>query len=174
MAIRVYIFSFCHIPSYLNYSDLCTHVCLFLQELAELLEEEKLAAVPLLIFANKQDLMTATPASELAEGLHLHTIRDRMWQVQACSGLTAEGLQVNTVHTVCKQIRCTLQQEFGLQGEFSVAPSCIVNDLLSQIYTMTFVLPTVTKAVLYETDYVNVRCLFINGLEEKDMQYNHT
>lgn len=63
-----------------------------------MLEEEKLAAVPLLIFANKQDLMTATPASELAEGLHLHTIRDRMWQVQACSGLTAEGLQVNASH----------------------------------------------------------------------------
>ncbi|XP_029372349.1 ADP-ribosylation factor-like protein 3 isoform X1 [Echeneis naucrates] len=63
-------------------------------ELAELLEEEKLAAVPLLIFANKQDLMTATPASELAESLHLHTIRDRMWQVQACSALTAEGVQV--------------------------------------------------------------------------------
>lgn len=76
---------------------LITLVGLFLQELAELLEEEKLAAVPLLIFANKQDLMTATPASELAESLNLHTIRDRMWQVQACSALTAEGVQVNTV-----------------------------------------------------------------------------
>lgn len=64
-----------------------------------MLDEEKLAAVPLLVFANKQDLMTATPASELAESLHLHTIRDRMWQVQACSAATAEGLQVNTIHT---------------------------------------------------------------------------
>ncbi|XP_076742638.1 ADP-ribosylation factor-like protein 3 isoform X1 [Maylandia zebra] len=62
-------------------------------ELAELLEEETLATVPLLIFANKQDLMTAAPASELAESLRLHTIRDRMWQVQACSALTAEGIQ---------------------------------------------------------------------------------
>lgn len=76
--------------------------CLFLQELAELLEEETLAAVPLLVFANKQDLMTASPASELAESLSLHTIRDRMWQVQACSAVTAEGVQVNTVHAVCK------------------------------------------------------------------------
>ena len=67
-----------------------------------MLEEEKLAAVPLLIFANKQDLMTATPASELAESLNLHTIRDRMWQVQACSGVTAEGVQVNATHTTCK------------------------------------------------------------------------
>uniref|UniRef100_A0A8C7YV90 ADP-ribosylation factor-like protein 3 n=1 Tax=Oryzias sinensis TaxID=183150 RepID=A0A8C7YV90_9TELE len=63
-------------------------------ELADLLEEEKLAGVPLLIFANKQDLMTASPASVLAESLNLHTIRDRMWQVQACSALTAEGVQV--------------------------------------------------------------------------------
>ncbi len=86
--------------------SLTTLVCLFLQELAELLEEEKLAAVPLLIFANKQDLMTATPASELAESLHLHTIRDRMWQVQACSAVTAEGVQVNTVHAVCKHTAC--------------------------------------------------------------------
>ncbi|XP_027881810.1 ADP-ribosylation factor-like protein 3 isoform X1 [Xiphophorus couchianus] len=77
-------------------------------ELAELLEEEKLAAVPLLVFANKQDLMTASPASELAESLNLHTIRDRMWQVQACSALTAEGVQVNTVchaNTVCDKQR---------------------------------------------------------------------
>uniref|UniRef100_A0A672ZHA5 ADP-ribosylation factor-like protein 3 n=1 Tax=Sphaeramia orbicularis TaxID=375764 RepID=A0A672ZHA5_9TELE len=67
-------------------------------ELSELLEEEKLAAVPLLIFANKQDLTTASSASELAESLNLHTIRDRMWQVQACSALTAEGVQVLTIH----------------------------------------------------------------------------
>uniref|UniRef100_A0A3Q2WGL7 ADP-ribosylation factor-like protein 3 n=1 Tax=Haplochromis burtoni TaxID=8153 RepID=A0A3Q2WGL7_HAPBU len=69
-------------------------------ELAELLEEETLATVPLLIFANKQDLMTAAPASELAESLRLHTIRDRMWQVQACSALTAEGIQTST-HLSC-------------------------------------------------------------------------
>ncbi|XP_042251221.1 ADP-ribosylation factor-like protein 3 [Thunnus albacares] len=72
-------------------------------ELSELLDEEKLAAVPLLIFANKQDLMTATPASELAESLNLHTIRDRMWQVQACSALTAEGVQ-DGMNWVCRNI----------------------------------------------------------------------
>ncbi|XP_010782254.1 ADP-ribosylation factor-like protein 3 isoform X2 [Notothenia coriiceps] len=73
-------------------------------ELADLLEEETLAAVPLLVFANKQDLMTATPASELAECLSLHTIRDRMWQVQACSAATAEGLQ-DGMTWVCRNIR---------------------------------------------------------------------
>lgn len=64
------------------------------QELAELLEEEKLSGVPVLIFANKQDLLTAAPASEIAEGLNLHTIRDRIWQIQSCSALTGEGIQV--------------------------------------------------------------------------------
>ncbi|KAM9307106.1 ADP-ribosylation factor-like protein 3 [Pholidichthys leucotaenia] len=73
-------------------------------ELAELLEEERLAGVPMLIFANKQDLMTAASVSELAESLHMHTIRDRMWQVQACSSLTAEGVQ-DGMTWVCKNIK---------------------------------------------------------------------
>lgn len=60
-----------------------------------MLDEEKLSAVPVLIFANKQDLLTAAPASEIAEGLNLHTIRDRMWQIQSCSALTGEGIQVS-------------------------------------------------------------------------------
>ncbi|KAG1934581.1 ADP-ribosylation factor-like protein [Pimephales promelas] len=61
-------------------------------ELSELIDEENLAGVPVLIFANKQDLGTASPASEIAEGLNLHTYRDRVWQIQACSALTGEGV----------------------------------------------------------------------------------
>lgn len=63
------------------------------EELAELLEEEKLAGVPVLIFANKQDLSHAAPASDIATGLNLHTIRDRVWQIQACSAVTNEGVK---------------------------------------------------------------------------------
>uniref|UniRef100_A0AAA9TP15 ADP-ribosylation factor-like protein 3 n=1 Tax=Bos taurus TaxID=9913 RepID=A0AAA9TP15_BOVIN len=73
------------------------------QELAELLEEEKLSCVPVLIFANKQDLLTAAPASEIAEGLNLHTIRDRFWQIQSCSALTGEGVQ-DGMNWVCKNV----------------------------------------------------------------------
>lgn len=62
--------------------------------MTELLEEEKLAGVPVLIFANKQDLLTAAKASEIAEGLNLNSIRDREWQIQACSALTGEGVKV--------------------------------------------------------------------------------
>ncbi|XP_075900877.1 ADP-ribosylation factor-like protein 3 [Nelusetta ayraudi] len=73
-------------------------------ELAELLDDDTLGGVPLLIFANKQDLMTALPASELAESLNLHTIRDRMWQVQACSAMSAEGVQ-DGMTWVCRNIK---------------------------------------------------------------------
>ncbi|XP_011603147.1 ADP-ribosylation factor-like protein 3 isoform X2 [Takifugu rubripes] len=72
--------------------------------LTELLEDEMLASVPLLIFANKQDLMTAAPVSELAELLDLNTIRDRTWQVQACSAVTAEGLQ-DGMNWVCRNMK---------------------------------------------------------------------
>lgn len=66
------------------------------QELSELIDEENLKGVPVLIFANKQDLATATPASEIAQGLNLHTYRDRQWQIQACSAVSGEGVQVST------------------------------------------------------------------------------
>ncbi|KAH9500737.1 ADP-ribosylation factor protein 3 [Bulinus truncatus] len=63
------------------------------EELTELLEEEKLAGVPVLIFANKQDLLTSAKASEIAEGLNLNAIRDREWQIQACSAISGEGIK---------------------------------------------------------------------------------
>ncbi|EJW88964.1 Arl3l1 protein [Wuchereria bancrofti] len=62
-------------------------------ELFELLDEEKLKNVPLLVYANKQDLVTAAKANEIAEGLHLLSIRDRSWQIQACSAVTGEGIK---------------------------------------------------------------------------------
>lgn len=56
--------------------------------------EDKLSGVPLLVFANKQDLLHALPASEIAEGLGLYTIKDRAWQIQACSATAGEGVKV--------------------------------------------------------------------------------
>ena len=57
--------------------------------------ESKLAGVPLLVYANKQDLMNAAPASEISTGLNLLSIRDREWQIQPCSAHTGEGVQVD-------------------------------------------------------------------------------
>ncbi len=62
-----------------------------------MLEEEKLNGVPLLIFANKQDLALAARASEITDGLSLHQIRDRPWQIQGCSAVTKEGVKVSII-----------------------------------------------------------------------------
>lgn len=62
-------------------------------ELAELLEEEKLSGVPVLVFANKQDLLQAAPPQEIADKLQLNKIRDRPWRIQGCSALTGEGVE---------------------------------------------------------------------------------
>jgi len=62
-------------------------------ELGELLEEPKLAGVPVLIFANKQDLLTAAKPSDIVDGLSLTSIKDRGWQIQPCSATTKEGLE---------------------------------------------------------------------------------
>jgi hypothetical protein len=69
--------------------------------LAELLEEEKLRGVPLLIFANKQDLLNAAKASDITDGLSLHQIRDRPWQIQGCSAYTKEGVKVREYFHFC-------------------------------------------------------------------------
>ena len=41
------------------------------EELLELLDEEKLAGAPLLVFANKQDLVSAAAASDIAKVWHM-------------------------------------------------------------------------------------------------------
>jgi len=66
-----------------------------LQELNELLEEPKLSGVPLLIYANKQDLQASASSAEISEGLKLNGIRDRSWQIQPCSAMLNEGTKVN-------------------------------------------------------------------------------
>ncbi|XP_060094289.1 ADP-ribosylation factor-like protein 3 [Heteronotia binoei] len=73
------------------------------QELSELVEEDNLIGVPLLVFANKQDLATASLAADIAEGLRLHTYRDRPWQIQACSAISGEGVQ-DGMNWMCSQI----------------------------------------------------------------------
>lgn len=64
------------------------------KELNLLLAEAKLASVPLLVFANKQDLHpNCLSPKELAESFNLSNIRNRKWQIQGCSAKTGAGLQ---------------------------------------------------------------------------------
>eukprot|EP01006_Ploeotia_vitrea_P015151 TRINITY_DN42345_c0_g1_i1.p2 TRINITY_DN42345_c0_g1~~TRINITY_DN42345_c0_g1_i1.p2 ORF type:complete len:179 (-),score=36.22 TRINITY_DN42345_c0_g1_i1:85-621(-) len=69
-------------------------------ELMKLLAEEKLQKIPVLIFANKQDLETACKAADVAERLNLNDIRDRKWQIQGCSAHTGDGLAEGMEWTV--------------------------------------------------------------------------
>lgn len=63
------------------------------EELQSMLLEDDLKNVPLLVFANKQDLTFALSAQEIAEKLSLDAIKDRKWSIYACSALTKEGIQ---------------------------------------------------------------------------------
>lgn len=54
--------------------------------------QEKLSGVPLLVFANKQDLISALSTIEISQGLNLHSIRDRQWQIYPCSAKEGTGL----------------------------------------------------------------------------------
>jgi small GTP-binding protein len=61
-------------------------------ELHKLLEEDRLANVILLVYANKQDRSNAVKPDELGNRLNLNGITNRAWHVQGCSGTTGEGL----------------------------------------------------------------------------------
>ena len=61
------------------------------QELAKLVAEDKMAGIPVLIFANKQDLLSSKPAEEVAEELN-DTLDGRDFHVQAASAKKDEGL----------------------------------------------------------------------------------
>lgn len=62
-------------------------------ELDQLLNEEKLDGVPLLVFANKQDLLNSLSPHEISSSLNLSSIRDRTWTIQPCSAKDGEGLE---------------------------------------------------------------------------------
>jgi ADP-ribosylation factor-like protein 3 len=61
------------------------------EELQSLLAEDALKNVPLLVFANKQDLQFALEAEEIMNNLTLMEIKDRTWTIQACSAVTKDG-----------------------------------------------------------------------------------
>ena len=60
--------------------------------------------MPLLVFANKQDLEMALEAPEVMSSLELENISDRTWNIQACSAVSQQGLNegmewlINTIN----------------------------------------------------------------------------
>jgi len=74
------------------------------EELQALLDEELLAGIPLLVFANKQDLLNAMTAGELMKELELTNDKSRWTHVQACSAKTGDGLNEG-LEQLLKQVK---------------------------------------------------------------------
>ena len=49
--------------------------------------------VPILIFANKQDLETSLSPDEIMKLMELELISNRPWSINACSALKGEGVK---------------------------------------------------------------------------------
>ena len=62
------------------------------KELYNIIQQPELSGLPLVIFANKQDLNMALSAEEILEQLGLDEIMDRKWTIIASSALTKHGL----------------------------------------------------------------------------------
>ena len=62
------------------------------EELHAILDDADMYRVPVIIFANKQDLPRAVDPSSLAQELGLNTLRDHDWHIQATSAPNGLGL----------------------------------------------------------------------------------
>ncbi|CAL8077869.1 unnamed protein product [Calicophoron daubneyi] len=62
------------------------------EELAKLLQEERLTGATLLVFANKQDLAASIKPAQIREALGLDDIKTHHWSIFGCSAVTGENL----------------------------------------------------------------------------------
>ncbi|KAM9968323.1 hypothetical protein ACTFIW_002761 [Dictyostelium discoideum] len=62
------------------------------EEFDNLLIQQELNGIPILIFANKQDIDNSMNTSEIVNSLNLNLIEDRKWYIQLCSSLKSHGL----------------------------------------------------------------------------------
>lgn len=58
------------------------------------MQDDKLKDVPLLVFANKQDLLDVVPVGDIAVSLGLVNLKNRTWQICGCSALDGTGIKV--------------------------------------------------------------------------------
>ncbi|KAF2845676.1 ADP-ribosylation factor [Plenodomus tracheiphilus IPT5] len=62
------------------------------QELAGLLQEERLSGASLLVFKNKSDVPGAMTEDDVREGLRLDAIKTHKWHIMQCSAMTGMNL----------------------------------------------------------------------------------
>ena len=72
------------------------------EELHLLLDEDKLVSVPLLVLANKQDLLNSLSPKEIAGEFDLASIKNRAWRILPCSA--RNGDLSDGVDWIMKQI----------------------------------------------------------------------
>ncbi|CAI9779288.1 unnamed protein product [Fraxinus pennsylvanica] len=61
-------------------------------ELHKMLKDDELGDVPLLVFANKQDLPHVMTVAEITEKLGLYSLRRHRWYIQSTSATSGNGL----------------------------------------------------------------------------------
>ncbi|XP_026787461.1 ADP-ribosylation factor-like protein 11 [Pangasianodon hypophthalmus] len=61
--------------------------------LKTILSDHNLENVPLMVLANKTDIPNSMTLNEVCQQLDLESCTDRIWEIQACSGLRGRGLQ---------------------------------------------------------------------------------
>ena len=64
------------------------------KELYSILQQPELSSLPILIYANKQDLNLSLSAEEILEQLNLNRIIDRNWTIISSSAITKQGLSI--------------------------------------------------------------------------------
>ena len=69
-------------------------------ELLKLLKQQKLSNVPVLVLANKQDLVHAQTIEVISKKLLFSGIHDRPWSIQPCSAKSGEGLKDGLMWTM--------------------------------------------------------------------------
>ena len=62
------------------------------QELHNIISNDFMKNVPLLVFANKQDLPQASNVATIIDKLDIRSLKLNNWHVQGCSAVTGEGL----------------------------------------------------------------------------------
>tara|TARA_Y100000817_G_scaffold127142_1_gene99692 strand:+ start:2861 stop:3394 length:534 start_codon:yes stop_codon:yes gene_type:complete len=62
------------------------------KELNNLLTNPMIRDIPILLFANKQDLPNAATTSDIASTLNLYAIKDRPWKIAESIGTTGVGI----------------------------------------------------------------------------------
>jgi len=69
------------------------------------MSSEILADKPILIFANKQDLVGAMNLEEIRRNLRLETLKQKHWHIQPCCAIQGDGLDdgFSWIDNICKK-----------------------------------------------------------------------